>query len=313
MSALRQTYPLCPITGEPAIRHVQWVKARWLSRMWKIAHGVDASELADVKYFGLWESPTGLYFFDPMVEGSHRFYEQYYAWLLRHNLWTRESIREEFRLAARHVKAGDRVLDVGCEFASFRKVLPPNARYVGLDPHFGESSFVEGVLNETLAEHLVGNARSYDVVCSFQVIEHLSSPATMFADMMQAVRPEGLVIVGVPHVPSALTRIPNFLLNFPPHHLTWWTEGALTALSERNGATIESIQHVPWSPTDSLMCWMERCSPFHCTDIHFRNRLSWYAVPLIGFLGGQVMDAVRKTPEMDDEGVGLLLVARARN
>lgn len=310
MSALGQSYPPCPITGDPAIRHVQWIKARWLARMWKMAHGVNAPELARVKYFGLWESPTGLYFFDPMVEGSHAFYEKYYAWLLKQNLWTRESIREEFRLAARYVKPGDRVLDVGCGFASFRGVLPPGAGYIGIDPNFAENNSVDGVVNETLAAHLVSNAHSYDVVCSFQVIEHLASPVTMFVDMIRAVRPGGLVIVGVPHVPSALTRIPNFLLNFPPHHLTWWTERALTALSERNGVTIESIQHVPWSPTDSLMYWMERCSPFHCTDIHFRNRLSWYTAPLIGLLGGRVMNAIKKTPAMNDEGVGLLLVAR---
>src|SRR5262249_36500149 len=154
----------------------------------------------------------------------------------------------------------------------------------GLDPNFGGG---ERVLKETLAEHLAVNARSYDVVCSFQVIEHLSSPATMFADMMRAVRPGGLVIVGVPQVPSALTRIPNFFLNFPPHHLSWWTKTALSVLSARNGATVESIENVPWSSTDSLMYWMERASPFHCTNLHFRNRLTWYAAPLIAFLGGR--------------------------
>jgi SAM-dependent methyltransferase len=307
------TNPLCPITGEPAIRHVQWIKSRSLTRMWKVAHGVDAPELAKVKRFGLWESPTGLFFFDPMVEGSHTFYAQYYAWLLKHNLWTEESLREEFRLAARHVRSGDRVLDVGCGFANFRSVIPPQAHYVGLDPNFAESSCVDGLLKQSLAEHLAGNARTYDVVCAFQVLEHLSSPMAMFADMMQAVRPGGLVIVGVPHVPSALTRIPNFLLNFPPHHLTWWTESALVALGERNGAMIESIEQVPWSPADSLIYWMERCSPFHCTDIHFSNTFSWHTAALIGFLGGRLMYAIRKTPKTTDEGVGLLLVARDRS
>lgn len=305
--------PLCPITGEPAVRHVQWVKSRSLARMWKVAHGVNAPELARVQRFGLWESPTGLFFFDPMVEGSHTFYAQYYAWLLKHNLWARESIREEFRLAARYVQSGDRVLDVGCGFASFRSVIPAQARYVGLDPNFAESSSIDGVLNQSLAEHLAGNAGSYDVVCAFQVIEHLSSPMTMFADMMRAARPGGLVILGVPHVPSALTRIPNFLLNFPPHHLTWWTKPALAALSEKNGAMIESIEHVPWGQFDSLIYWMERCSPFHCTDIYFSNTFSWHAAALISLLGGRLMYAMRGTPIMSDEGAGLLLVARRRD
>ena len=304
--------PLCPVTGEPAVRHVQWIKSRSLARMWKVVHGVDASELGTVQRFGLWESPTGLYFFDPMIEGSHIFYDQYYRWLLKHKLWTRDSVREEFRVAARYVRPGDSVLDVGCGFASFRNVLPKEARYVGLDPNFAENGSDDGVLNQSLVEHLKGNARSYDAVCAFQVLEHLSSPTEMFANMVQAVRPGGLVVVGVPHVPSVFTRIPNFLLNFPPHHLTWWTESALAALAKRSCTTVESIETVPWGQFDSLIYWMERCVPFHCTNIHFNNKLSWHIAALIGFLCGRLMYAVNKTPKAGGEGAGLLLIARVK-
>jgi hypothetical protein len=142
------------------------------------------------------------------------------------------------------------------------------------------------------------------------VIEHLTSPTAMFSDMVRAVRPGGLVIVGVPHVPSAITRIPNLLMNFPPHHLTWWTKPALSALAERNGATVESIEHVPWGPFESLFYWMERCSPFKCTNLHFSNTISWHAAALTGFLGGRLMHAFCKRPRTTDEGSGLLLVAR---
>ncbi len=112
------------------------------------------------------------------------------------------------------------MLDVGCGNASLRGAIP-QAQYVGLDPNMGR--LVEGVLPEMLSEHLRGHSDEYDAVCAFQVVEHVNSPIGFGAEMTRAAKPGGLIIVGVPYVPSAMTRIPNFLLNAPPHHLTWWT------------------------------------------------------------------------------------------
>src|SRR5215470_1046319 len=238
--------PLCPVTGEPAVRLVQWIRPRFLVDLWRYGARVDArSSFGAVQRFGLWESPIGLYFFDPMLEGDHTFYTQFYAHLLKRGLWARDCVRQEFRLAARHIASGARVLDVGCGFAEFRRVIP-QASYVGLDPHFADESGTADVRNQTLRAHLGEHAGAYDAVCAFQVIEHLRSPTEMFADMVAAARPGGLVIVGVPHVPSALTRLPNNLVNAPPHHLTWWTRAALAALAERHGAAVESIENAPW-------------------------------------------------------------------
>jgi SAM-dependent methyltransferase len=304
------TYPKCPVTGEPAVRNVQWIKARFLVSAWKQIFGAAARpSFGDVERFGLWESPTGLYFFDPMTEGDHEFYAKFYARLLEGGLWARNSIRKEFGLAARRITRGQRVLDVGCGFASFRSVIP-YTDYVGLDPNFATDSRVEGVFNQTLQDHLREHAGTYDAVCAFQVIEHLASPAKLFADMVQAARPGGLVIVGVPHVPSALTRIPNFLLNAPPHHLTWWTPRALATLAERQGTVVESIEIVPWGEYEALMYWMERCSPIRCRDIHYRSVWWWQAAALISYLGGRLAYKLRGIPKTTDEGVGLLLVAR---
>jgi SAM-dependent methyltransferase len=306
------TNPLCPVTGEPAVRLVQWIPADLLATLWRIIFKVDTrSSFGSQERFGLWESPTGLRFFDPMTEGDHEFYTQFYERLINRNLWLRDNIRHEFELAARRVKPGDRVLDVGCGFASFRLVIP-QATYVGLDPNFAGDSMVAGVYNETLSDHLGAHAGSYDAVCAFEVLEHLKSPATMFADMVLAARPGGLVIVGVPHVPSALTRIPNFVLNGPPHHLTWWTKPALATLAERGGATVESIEHAQWNETDSLIYWVERCSPIRCTDVHFRHAWSWHAAALVGFLAGRFMRTMIKVPATTDEGASLLMVARRK-
>jgi SAM-dependent methyltransferase len=303
-------HPPCPVTGEPAVRHIQWVRADFLAALWRIQFRVDACpSFGQQERFGLWESPTGLYFFDPMIAGDSDFYTQFYARLIDRKLWRHDVIRPEFEVAAQRINPGDRVLDVGCGFASFRRVIP-QAVYVGLDPNFAEGSAIAGVCNQTLGEHLAAHAGSYDVVCAFEVLEHLQSPVDVFADMVLATRPGGYVIVGVPHVPSAMTRIPNFLPSAPPHHLTWWTKPALQALAARAGVTVEHIGNVDWGEDDSLIYWIARCSPIRCSDVHFRDAWWWHAATVFGVLAGWFMHAVRKTPKTTDEGSGLLLVAR---
>src|ERR1700722_746643 len=71
--------PNCPVTGEPAKRLVQFVSARFLGDLWQIIFKTNAwPSFGAVARFGLWESPTGLYFFDPPTEGDHQFYQQLY-------------------------------------------------------------------------------------------------------------------------------------------------------------------------------------------------------------------------------------------
>jgi SAM-dependent methyltransferase len=303
--------PLCPVTGKPAIRRVQWVTTRLLADLWRITFGTDTGgSFGDLDRIGLWESPTGLYFFDPLLEGDHTFYTQFYAGLRRRRFFDDSTVREEFLIAAKHIRVGARVLDVGCGYGAF-KTCAPEADYTGLDPHFAAEASIEGVLNETLKEHLVRQRASYDVVCCFQVMEHVRDPKALFGDMVQAAKPGGLIVVGVPHVPSALTRIPNFLINAPPHHLTWWTRPALAELARSAGAVVESIENAPWGRSDASIYWIARCSPIKCSEIYFRGALAWHAAALIGLLFGTLAFRLFGVPRSGaDEGGGLLMFAR---
>ncbi len=304
------TPPPCPVTGKPAVRLVQWVNARLLADLWRYAMRVDVlPSFKGTRRFGLWESPTGLYFFDPMREGDAEFYTKLYARLnIRH--YPREGHpRAEFRLAARHVGEGERVLDVGCGFGAFRHEVR-HARYTGLDPHFSGEPGSDWAHIETLDDHLKDHAGAYDVCTAFQVLEHVDNPVRMLTNMVSAVRPGGRVIIGVPHVPAAHTRIPNYLINAVPHHLTWWTKEALETIAARVGLRDASVETAPWADVDGLVYWMERASPVKCRDRHYKHSWAWHASALIGLLGGYVMWKIKPTPKTTDEGASLLLVAR---
>lgn len=302
--------PLCPVTGRPAVRFVQWVTTRLLTDLWRIEFGVDAGpSFAGLDRFSLWESPVGLYFFEPRLEGDQAFYRNYYRRLTTYRVSVLDAPRAEFEIAARRIEPGAHVLDVSCGTALFQKYVP-RARYTGLDPHFTSASPDVDVCAMSLSDHLASHSGAYDVVCAFQVLEHLASPRPFFEQMVAAARPGGSIIVGVPHVPSAMTRIPNFLLSAPPHHLTWWTPEALGALATDAGLEIESIAPMPWTGFDSLIYWIEKCTLVKCGETHFRGAWSWHAATAIGFVLGRLVHAVRKPPKEPGEGAGLLLIAR---
>ena len=140
--------PACPVTGRPAVRHIQWVAARLLTDLWRIEFKTDVRpSFRGIDRFGLWESPAGLYFFDPPLEGDRAFYVRFYSRMSAVKLFSLQDIRHEFLIAARRIEAGARVLDVGCGFASFRLCVP-QATYTGLDPHFAEGGAIDEVRNE---------------------------------------------------------------------------------------------------------------------------------------------------------------------
>jgi SAM-dependent methyltransferase len=302
--------PLCPVTGHPAVRFVQWVSKRLLVDLWRIEFGVDARpSMTGIDRFGLWQSPVGLYFFDPRPEGDEIFYRDYYGNLERYGVSVLETWRAEFDTAGQRIPEGARVLDVSCGLAHFRRSVP-HASYTGIDPHFTAPDPTVDVRSESLGNHLVSNSASYDAVCAFQVLEHLATPVPFFKQMVEATKPGGLVIIGVPHIPSAMTRIPNFLLSAPPHHLTWWTKPALAALATIAGLEVESIEIMPWTKFDSLIYWIERCSFVKCDEIHFRGAWSWHMAGALAFVLGRIAHALRKPPAVEGGGAGLLLVAR---
>ena len=74
MSNPVRAIPRCPVTGLPAVRLIQPISPRLIGALWRGAFGVSADrQLAGIDQFGLWESPCGLAFFDPMLEGDEAF------------------------------------------------------------------------------------------------------------------------------------------------------------------------------------------------------------------------------------------------
>ncbi|NBP58558.1 methyltransferase domain-containing protein, partial [bacterium] len=100
-----------------------------------------------------------LRFYEPPVMGGSNFYSQ-----LQSFPWYYQLVKPEFDIAKKYIIPDDKVLEIGCGEGYFGKTI--NATYTGLDPY----SQNPNVLKQSIEEH----QGAYDVVCGFQVLEHVS-------------------------------------------------------------------------------------------------------------------------------------------
>ena len=121
-----QAVPLCPITGLPARRRIQPISGRLIIGLWRGAFGVATDRLlGDIEHFGLWESPCGLAFFEPMLPGDDAFYQELHRrWDFQRVLAPPGLARPEFKRIAEIVRPGEKVLDVGCAEGGLSRFLP---------------------------------------------------------------------------------------------------------------------------------------------------------------------------------------------
>ena len=149
------------------------------------------------------------------------------------------------------------------------------------------------------------------MVCAFHVIEHVSDPLGFARDLAHCVKPGGRLCIAVPGRASAITEIPNFVFNAPPHHLSWWNESALCALAERLDLIVDVIEAMPFCSHDSIIYWMGRFAPKLTRRRYFRAHWAWYCALAWSWAAGRVGNALFRVPA-SAAASGLLLVASKR-
>ena len=182
--------------------------------------------------------------YEPAPSGDANFYEQ-----LQQHDWYYQDEKPEYSFAASFISDGAMVLEVGCGKGAFRKFLPSNVGYHGLE--FNKEAVTKGrnaglsIEIESIETHAETNRFKYDIVCSFQVLEHVQNPKAFLSACAQCLKPGGLLIIAVPSEDSFLSIAEEAYLNMPPHHLTRWTDNALQRVFAAIGMSVVNLWHEP--------------------------------------------------------------------
>ncbi|MBD2040285.1 class I SAM-dependent methyltransferase [Microcoleus sp. FACHB-672] len=218
---------ICPLSGSSEVILIEKIKVKDIINIYKKQLKFDVSEeFKEVKEIGFYHClDSDLRFFFPLVIGSEAFYEklQQFDWYYMDN-------KPEYEYAKQFVKDSDVVLEIGSGKGAFLKKLSTN-NYVGLEFSREATNIAakEGICiqNESIQTHAIKNLNTYDVVCAFQVLEHVEEVYSFIESSTLCLKPGGLLIYSIPSVDSFSKYVSNFILDMPPHHVTRWSDKAL--------------------------------------------------------------------------------------
>lgn len=213
-------------------------------RIYRDRFSVDVSRLVPQEDIRLEEvSPHGYYMFRPTIAGDSQFYSD-----LMSRIGYDDGEKAEFQAAKDYVSDQQSVLDVGCGPGRFSEYCTGAYRGVELNPQAVAEAQRHGrnVVLERLEDQPNG---AFDVVTLFQVLEHVTDPEGFLAEAAKKVAPGGRLIVTTPDMTGYMAHSPNHLLNYPPHHLSWWTADSISSLMAANGfgnpvVWKERLQHI---------------------------------------------------------------------
>jgi 2-polyprenyl-3-methyl-5-hydroxy-6-metoxy-1,4-benzoquinol methylase len=233
---------VCPLSGSTNLVLQEAIEVEALVKLYS-RWGVDiSSELLDLETINFYHClDSDLKFFYPLVTGSELFYQE----LQKFN-WYYLDDKEEYDYACHYITNENRVLEVGCGKGAFYQKIKTN-NYTGLEFSLKAIEIASqanlNVLNQTVEDYCVSNLDSYDVVCSFQVLEHVSNPKSFIESCLKCLKKGGLLIISVPSDDSFIGSLKNNVLNMPPHHVTRWSDKALQYVADRFYLKLIDIHH----------------------------------------------------------------------
>ena len=240
MTNTESTCPLCCAKDFDQIDALTRDQVRYI---YKRRLGVDVDRIIDSDLALNQCRVCDLRFFTPMLVGDQSFYAK-----LQGFDWYYLKQKFEFTFTQNHVKPGMSVLEIGAGRGAFARHIP-TATYAGLEFSSAaiEAASEAGValVAETVESHAAHNPGRYDVVCTFQVLEHVSGVRSFLDAACECLRPGGILVVSVPSEDSFMGSEVNNPLNMPPHHVTRWSDAALRAIGKLLEIQLVTLQHEP--------------------------------------------------------------------
>lgn len=174
---------------------------------------------------------------------------------------TEETVPERLNLILSRIRAGSRVLEVGCHTGFFSRLLTDHGcRVTGIELN-PEASAIAASHAEEVVTGDAGDARlwdalrpDFDVVLFIDVLEHLYDPWTALRNAKRTLAPGGVVLFSLPNVASwTVLRQLIFRRRFcppetglyDPTHIRFFTLSEAKELAEQSGYRVVAV-HPLW-------------------------------------------------------------------
>lgn len=235
----------CPISDNENSKLLEVISAKELVHLYNRLYKNDISYLFEgIESINMYQSlDTDIIWFDPLISGDERFYNA----LQRYD-WYYSDEKNEFNIAKRFISSSDKILEVGCGKGNFAKLVDLN-NYTGLEFSLEAVALAEAngvkVFPQSIQDHAIDNEGQYDIVCAFQVLEHVTNIKEFISSMIKALKPGGKLIIAVPSQDSYLAYSNNLALNLPPHHISRYTDKALKSFEKYFPVKLMEIIHDP--------------------------------------------------------------------
>lgn len=185
---------------------------------------------------------TGYRFWRPTsIAGDERFY----AYLAERSHDYYHAERWEYPFVRKLLARSDRVIEVGCGRGFFlRSIEDRVAAAMGIE--FNRAAIAAkvtrfDVLDMPVERVAATEPERFDVVCSFQVLEHVVDPHSFLAACVRCLRPGGILALATPNHDSAMFARREDAFDLPPHHMGHMSPAVYRRLAPLYGLDVERI------------------------------------------------------------------------
>ena len=216
-----------------------------LTTYYKSKLDIDVSAcFSKIPHIGLYQcESSGLLQYFPVIVGSELFYAA-----LQKFPWYYLDCKREFTVAGEYIDPTASVLEIGCGTGNFAVAYNLH-NYTGLELNLSAVAAASAkglhVLADTIENYAARHAGRHDVVCAFQVLEHVSAPQTFLKACLDVLKDGGKLILSTPSEDAFPRFVPNYVLNMPPHHVTRWTDKSLQSIGDVFALQNVQLIHMP--------------------------------------------------------------------
>lgn len=237
-----------PLTQSEDVSLLQTIPTNHLIEAWKTEFNIDIiEEFKGYQEIYLYKcNKTQLHFFLPLdIAGSDKLYEQLEKldWYYMERKW-------EHDMAIKDISKEHKILEVGCGRGAFIKRLQQeDFDAYGIELNSSAVEYAKAhnipVKRVNLYDLAKEQPNSFDVVCTFQVLEHIAEPKPFLEAMIKLLKPQGKLIISVPNHDSIIKHSLDTLSEMPPHHMTRWIPATFQQLSSIFPIQLLKISYEP--------------------------------------------------------------------